>query len=97
LDKEIQGLIKRLGDAINETVANSEQIAEVIQQIKLQGYDVFLVLEASVGVNKREAQGEAEPEREPAAVGVTRNPELVINAQDVRFLKSLRISLDEAA
>lgn len=86
--------IKELGDAINETLSNSEQIAEVIGRIKEEGYDVFLVLEATVGFNRQD--GETAPvtagEAEPDAV-----PELKVNAQDMRFLKSLRISMDDAA
>jgi hypothetical protein len=86
--------IQELGNAINETLANSSEIAEAIDRIKSEGYDVFLVLEATVGFNKQDAAGAAEAEEEtPEAEDL----ELKVNAQDMRFLKSLRISLDEAA
>jgi hypothetical protein len=91
--------IKELGDAINETLSNSEQIAEVIGRIKDEGYDVFLVLEATVGFNRQDNQA-ADADDEPAT-NVTEmpvpEPELKVNAQDMRFLKSLRISVDDAA
>ena len=91
--------IKELGDAINETLSNSEQIAEVIGRIKDEGYDVFLVLEATVGFNRQDNQA-ADVDDEPAT-NVTEmpvpEPELKVNAQDMRFLKSLRISVDDAA
>ena len=90
--------IKELGDAINETLSNSEQIAEVIGRIKEEGYDVFLVLEATVGFNRQDNQAAADA---PANDNVTEmpveEPELRVNAQDMRFLKSLRISVDDAA
>jgi hypothetical protein len=89
-------LMKELGEAINGTLAESEQIAQVISKIKQEGFDVFLVLEATVGFNKHDEAGETSPE----LVGTrTKNgdPELSINANDVRFLKSLRISIDDAA
>ena len=61
--------IKQLGDAINETLSSSDRIAEAIAAIKSEGYDVFLVLEATVGFNKQEAA-----EEEPAAAAPqTRN------------------------
>jgi hypothetical protein len=87
--------IQELGNAINETLANSGEIAEAIEKIKSEGYDVFLVLEATVGFNKQDAQNAVEnsPEEETEAEDL----ELQVNAQDMRFLKSLRISLDEAA
>ncbi len=43
-----------LGNAINESLSDSERIAEAIGEIKRAGYDVFLVLEATIGFNKRE-------------------------------------------
>ena len=91
--------IKELGDAINETLSNSEQIAEVIGRIKDEGYDVFLVLEATVGFNRQDNQ--AADADDGALSNLTEmpapEPELKVNAQDMRFLKSLRISVDDAA
>lgn len=86
--------IKELGDAINETLSNSEQIAEVIGRIKEEGYDVFLVLEATVGFNRQDGERASETANEAESDAV---PELKVNAQDMRFLKSLRISMDDAA
>ncbi len=85
--------MKELGDAINETLANSDLIADVIARIKAEGYDVFLVLEATVGFNKKEEDG-AEIEGDEIAESAT-PPELKVTAQDLRFLKSLRISVDD--
>jgi hypothetical protein len=85
--------MKELGDAINETLANSDLIADVIARIKAEGYDVFLVLEATVGFNKKEEEG-AEAEEAETEESTT-PPELKVTAQDVRFLKSLRISVDD--
>ncbi len=36
--------MKELGDAINESLSDSEQISEVVARIKdVAGYDIFLV------------------------------------------------------
>ena len=83
--------MKELGEAINESLSESEQIADVIGKIKTEGYDVFLVLEATVGFNKRN-----EREEQPAPVLASSEPEFKLNSQDLRFLKSLRISLEDA-
>jgi len=82
--------MKELGEAINESLSESEQIGDVIGKIKTEGYDVFLVLEATVGFNKRNEQ-----EEQPAAVMANSEPDFKLNAQDLRFLKSLRISLED--
>jgi hypothetical protein len=91
VDQHLQKLMKQLGDAINESLSDSEQIAKVISKIKAGGYDVFLVLEATIGFNKQDEAGAGEPivTREAKS-----NPELKISQQDVKFLKSLRISVD---
>ena len=89
--------IKELGDAINETLSNSEQIAEVIGRIKDEGYDVFLVLEATVGFNRQDQTEEPVDTADPATETSAPEPELKVSAQDMRFLRSLRISVDDAA
>jgi hypothetical protein len=79
-----------LGEAINESLSDSEQIADVIAKIKTGGYDVFLVLEATIGFNRRDE--DAEPLAEASENG--HDPELKVSPQDVKFLKSLRIILE---
>ncbi len=88
MNPKLQKLMRELGDAINESLSESEQIAEVISRIKASGYDVFLVLEATIGFNK---QGEDEPET------IVRKSDITFKAtpQDMKFLKSLRISVDD--
>ncbi|MGA9354519.1 MAG: hypothetical protein WBV46_12575 [Terriglobales bacterium] len=83
-------LMKELGDAINGSLSDSEQIAEVVARIKEGGYDIFLVLEATIGVSK---QGEQIDKTLVSTLST--NPELKISDQDLKFLKSLRIKLDE--
>jgi len=84
--------MKELGEAINETLANSDQIAEVIGRIKAEGYDVFLVLEATVGFSQAgNESAEAGDDAAPQLVA----PELKVTPSDKRFLKSLRIAVDE--
>ncbi len=92
MDQQLKKLMKELGEAINESLADSDQIADVVSRIKEGGYDIFLVLEATIGFAK---QGEKGSETEPATVS-TRTP-LGLNEQDHKFLKSLRIKIDDAA
>jgi hypothetical protein len=83
--------MKDLGQAINESISGSEQIAEVIAKIKSGGYDVFLVLEATIGFNKREE----EETKQTSLVNFRKSdPDFKISPQDMKFLKSLRITID---
>jgi hypothetical protein len=88
-----------LGNAINESLSDSERIAEAIGEIKKAGYDVFLVLEATIGFNKREEGEEAEEEEVESAEPqeITTSGRVRFTTQDQRFLKALRIAVDEEA
>ncbi len=90
MDQRLQKLMQELGEAINESISDSDQIAEVIAKIKTGGYDVFLVLEATIGFNRRDEESAGRVEA-PDSNG---EPELKVNPQDVKFLKSLRITLE---
>jgi uncharacterized protein (UPF0335 family) len=84
-----------LGNAINESLSESERIAEAIGEIKSAGYDVFLVLEATIGFNKREETEESEEAPAVEPTEVTSIGKVRFTTQDQRFLKALRITVDE--
>ena len=90
-----------LGNAINESLSDSDRIAEAIGEIKRSGYDVFLILEATIGFNRRETPriGDHETdEPESGSAGPIRKPESTgkfrWTSQDQKFLKALKISVD---
>ena len=62
VEERLKGLMQDLGNAINESLSDSERIAEAIGEIKRAGYDVFLVLEATIGFNKRDEEDEGPDE-----------------------------------
>src|SRR6202049_4735744 len=62
LDDRLKDLMKELGDAINESLSDSDRIAAAIGEIKRAGYEVFLVLEATIGFNKREDNDDDGPD-----------------------------------
>jgi len=91
MNARVRKLIEQLGEAIHESVSESEQIAGVVQNIRSQGFDVLLMLEATIGLNEVEAQpGEEADGSKPEVIeGGER-----FTAQDVSFLRSLRISVE---
>ena len=91
MDDRLKNLMQDLGNAINESLSESEPIAAAIGDIKRAGYDVFLVLEATIGFNKRrddEAQGE-----EAARSSFT--SKVTLTRQDHEFLSAMKISAPE--
>jgi hypothetical protein len=93
VDKRLKSMIKELGDAINDSLSDSEQIAEVISRIKAGGYDVFVVLEATIGFNEAD-ESEEQQEKQPAFRRASADHKMT--AEDRKFLKSLRISLEDS-
>jgi hypothetical protein len=100
VDEPLKNLMQELGNAINDSLSESDRIAEAIGEIKRAGYDVFLVLEATIGFNKREEDGEdnsgdervPEPERKR---GFESTGKIKLTTQDHRFLKALKIAVDD--
>src|ERR1019366_9732842 len=62
----LRELIQQLGEAIHESVIESEQIAGVVQTIREHGFDVLLMLEATIGLN--EVTGKEDDDAVPANV-----------------------------
>ena len=91
LDDNLKELMKELGSAINESLSDSEPIAEAISNIKGAGYDVFLVLEATIGFNRHEDE---EDSAEANSLHI-KTGRLELTNQDARFLRSLKISFEE--
>jgi len=92
LNQKVKNLIQKLGEAIHESVSESEHIAGVVKNIREQGFDVLLMLEATIGLN------EVEPEVEPTGpLQLTAGDTIdgPFTHHDLNFLKSLRISLPE--
>jgi hypothetical protein len=92
LNQKVKNLIQKLGEAIHESVSESEDIAGVVKNIREQGFDVLLMLEATIGLNQVET--EAEESAETVSEDTTDGP---FTKSDLTFLKSLRISLSEDA
>ena len=77
----------RLREAIHESVIESEHIAGVVQDIRRQGFDVLLMLEATIGLN------EVTTEPEGAPGGEETENATPFTSNDLNFLRSLRISV----
>ena len=91
MEHRLKQLIKQLGRAIDESLSESATIAEVIGKIKKEGYDVLLVLEATIGFNRR-SQGLAEQRTTTVTNG---DLDSSLTEQDQKFLKAMSISLEE--
>ena len=100
MEDRLKDLMQELGNAINESLSDSERIADVMSRMRNAGYDLFLVLEVTIGFNKRDESEEGE-EGETVEMESTPEPtrrrvgKIKLTSQDQKFLRALKISVDE--
>jgi hypothetical protein len=108
LDDNMKRLLRELGHAINDTVSDSERIADAISGVRAAGFDIVLKLDATIGLARRGAQDAKMTTQdrrfleslhirvdEEAMDEETSQTRVEITPQDIKFLKSLKISFDE--
>lgn len=89
MNPRLRDLIQQLGEAIHESVIESEQIAGVVQNIRRHGFDVMLMLEATIGLNDVTTDADTSSQQDDQ-----QNEGGPFTSHDVNFLKSLRISVE---
>jgi hypothetical protein len=90
-DAEIKRLMKNLEEAINDTLSDSARINESIQSIHEAGYEAFLIIDATIGFNRK---GKGENENISETLKFDDPVRLRITSEDAKFLKSLKIAVD---
>jgi hypothetical protein len=93
VNDKIKQLLRDLGTAINESISGSEDVSRHIQKIRDEGYNLYVVLDATIGLNK---QGEEEEEQPQPSAGQLivrdrRDVQFRINVNDLSLLRGLGI------
>src|SRR5512143_3045875 len=95
----LREMLKELGQAINESISGSGRVHESIQRIRDEGYNLYMVLDAKVGVNRRPARSgnrrrpavSANGNGDGSSESAAEQAAFRINIKDLRFLKSVGI------
>jgi len=108
LDDHMKQLLRELGHAINDSVSDSERIAEAISGVRAAGFDIVLKLDATIGLARRQSSDSRMTSQDRRFLESLHirvddevleeegaEPKVEITAQDIKFLKSLKISFDE--
>ena len=91
--EDVKRMVQEIGSTLQRTLSESPQIAHCLNHIRAEGYEVSLVLEATIGFSKTgNKEGEVatfrvEPPPEPVALKMT--------PLDKKFLRSLKITVEE--
>ncbi len=92
MNDRIKQLLRELGTAINEAISSSEHVSRHMQRIRDEGYELYVVLDATIGLNR---QGEdSEEPAEVVAAGAEKAEKEVqfrINVSDLALLRAVGI------
>jgi hypothetical protein len=96
LDERTKSYLRELGAALNAAVSSSEKVHEILAKVRGEGYDAYLVLDATVALEKRGRRSSASlPSIRRgglnAAKGETETAVFQINVKDLTFLRSVGI------
>jgi hypothetical protein len=98
LNEHLREMLKELGQAINESISGSGRVHDSIQRIRDEGYNLYMVLDAKVGVNRRAARSASRRRQQAVETGNgngngagVSQAAFRINIKDLRFLKSVGI------
>jgi len=86
-------LLRELGTAINESISSSDDVNRHIQRIRDEGYDLYVLLDATIGLNKQGDEETAPPPPPSAGALVVsdRDVQFRINVNDLSLLRALGI------
>ena len=96
INDHLREMLKELGQAINESISGSGRVHDSIQRIRDEGYNLYMVLDAKVGVNRRAPRSgsrrrSAAPDSGNGNAPAGEQAAFRINIKDLRFLKSVGI------
>ena len=91
IPENLREIVDRLGSAMVQALARDEETRALARQIQSQGFDLALVLEATVALQPRD--GELDPEPPEEGAFTLGEAETSWSEADKAFLRTFRISM----
>ena len=96
MDDRLRELLRELGDAINESISGSTDVNDRIQRIRDEGYNLFVVLDATIGLRRTDGEEGDEEITTTQEIRQTlalpgADAQFRINVNDLQFLRSVGI------
>jgi len=93
LSDELKSLLRQLGAALHQALTKDDAVRRLTDQVKLNGYDIYLIMEANIALDKREDDQPGELFLH--APHLPDEIEIHFNEYDEAFLSSLKIKPNE--
>ncbi len=101
IPENLREIVDRLGVALVKALANDESSRALVQEIQAYGFDMALMLEATVALHKRNEEGDPEggegiegPAQAPEGEFTLDHGQGEWSEEDKAFLKTFKISLE---
>jgi hypothetical protein len=100
MTSEMNVLLDRLQEAIDEAISDSDRISGIVDEVKRSGYDLCLIVQSSAAVSPIEGISPIEDPHFPDFVPEPRlafnvpasNGEMQLTGEDLAFLQDLKIA-----
>jgi hypothetical protein len=89
MTSEMNFLLEKLQEAIDEAIADSGRINAIVAEMKRAGYELSLVLESSIAISPIEVTQLADSVDDSQ---FTSTGEIALTGEDLEFLQELNIS-----
>jgi len=95
-EDKLRRLVQNLEKSIEQAIASSPQVEECLARIREEGYELSLVLQATLAFAPR---GELDQEQVDEVAGISGSTlkSFRMSTLDKKFLRSLKIAVDEEA
>ena len=94
-NEDAKRMVQELSATIQRTLAESPQIAHCLNRIKAGGYQASLVIEATIGLHKNGSRERQAVSSFDLRVEQHEPTPLKMTPLDKKFLKSLKISVED--
>ena len=93
-DDQLRRVVQNLEKSIEQAIASSPQVEECLTRIRDQGFEVSLVLQATLAFAP---MGELDPKQVEEVAGILdeSDAQFRMSTLDRKFLRSLKIAVDE--
>jgi hypothetical protein len=95
--EDVKRMIQDLATTLQRTLSESPQIVHCLNRIKAEGYEVSLVVEATIGFTRTGSRDAAEVSTFDFRLERAEPAPLKMTPLDKKFLRSLKISVEEEA
>jgi hypothetical protein len=93
--EDVSRLTEEVGATLRRVLAESPQVAHCLSRIRAEGYDVSVVLEATIGFSRAEKREGAKARAFDVRVEKAEPAPLRMTPLDKKFLRSLKITVEE--